>query len=119
MADKSNDKVSKSTATNKKLGRGLGVAPDEPVCPVCLDLGFREKLHEVVGLEEVSKNPQVEKGAPRVVDCSAGCRYSLEPFYNPTSDGRFCYMLVRSERDPEAVVNHYWFPPEWIEKAKK
>ena len=89
--------------------------PDEKCCPVCLELGFREGMHEVKGLVEIAMNPQVDKGAPRVVDCTAGCRFTLEPYFNPKSDGRFCYMVIRSERNPDSVVNHYWFKPEWID----
>jgi hypothetical protein len=92
-------------------------SPDKRLCPVCLALGFRESLHRVEGLVEVSRNPQAEKGAPRVADCTGGCRYTLEPYFNPKRDGTFCYMVVRSERNPEAVVNHYWFRPDWIAPA--
>jgi hypothetical protein len=101
------------------MGKGMGVAPDEPFCPVCLEKGFKEKLNRVIGLIEIAPNPQVEKGAPRVVDCTGGCRYGLEPYFNPRSDGRFCYMVIRSERDPESVVNHYWFDLGWIGPAIK
>ena len=90
------------------------ILADEKCCPVCLKLAFRESLHRVEGLIEISRNPQVEKGAPRVCDCSAGCRYTLEPYFNPKSDGTFCYMVIRSERNPDSVVDHYWFKPEWI-----
>lgn len=102
----------------ESLGRGMGTTADQPLCPVCLELGFREKLHEVAGLPVVAPNPQVAKGAPRVVDCGGGCRYSLEPYFNPRSDGTFCYILVRSERNQSAIVNHFWFHPDWIEKSK-
>jgi|WetSurMetagenome_2_1015567.scaffolds.fasta_scaffold1530521_1 hypothetical protein len=102
----------------ESLGRGMGFTSDEPVCPVCFELGFKEKLHEVKGLPVVAPNPQVSKGAPRVVDCSAGCRFSLEPYFNPKSDGSFCYILVKSKRNETAIVNHYWFHPEWIEKSE-
>jgi hypothetical protein len=115
MTDKKPDETAASSSPAPgKPGRGLGYVPEEPVCPVCLDLGFREELHEVRGLEMVSRNPQVEKGAPRVIDCTGGCRFSLEPYFNPMSDGRFCYMVIRSERNPESVVNHYWLKTEWI-----
>ena len=112
--DKPGDIAQGSSQTTKRAGRGLGVVPSEPYCPVCLELGFNEKLHAVEGLVEICRNPQAEKGIPRVMDCDGGCRYTLEPFFNPMSDGRFCYMVIRSERNPEAVVNHYWFKPEWI-----
>lgn len=88
--------------------------PDEQLCPVCLAMNFRETLHRVEGLVIIAKNPQAEKGAPRVVDCTGGCRFDLEPFFNPKSNGTFSYMLIRSERNPDAVVNHYWFHPDWI-----
>ncbi|MFH1675508.1 MAG: hypothetical protein ABIC40_00685 [bacterium] len=87
---------------------------DEQCCPICLEKGFREALHKVEGLIEIAHNPQAEKGAPRVVDCTGGCRYGLEPYFNPKSNGTFCFMLMRSERNPDAVVNHYWFHPTWI-----
>ncbi|MCK4721207.1 hypothetical protein KAU08_11125 [bacterium] len=104
----------KDKKVKTSLGRGLGYAPEEPYCPVCLELGFREKLHNVEGLPVIAPNPQAIKGAPRVVDCVAGCRYSLEPYYNPRSDGTFCYILIKSERNINAIVNHYWFHPDWI-----
>jgi len=88
-------------------------------CPICHALGFEETLHRVEGLVEVAKNPQVEKGAPRVVDCSGGCRFSLEPHFNPKSNGTFSYMTISSERNPDAVVNHYWFHPDWIKDPVK
>ncbi len=88
--------------------------PDERCCPVCLELGSRESMHRVEGLIEISSNPQEAKGAPRVFDCTANCRFTLEPYFNPKSDGRFCYMVIRSERNPDSVVDHYWFKPDWI-----
>lgn len=100
------------------LGRGMGYAPEESVCPVCLELGHREKLHEAKGLPVIAPNPQEAKGAPRVVDCEAGCRFSLEPYFNPRSDGTFCYICIKSERNSKAIVNHYWFHPDWIEKSE-
>ena len=115
MTDEKNAKSGESPASDKKsVGRGLGEVPDEPWCPICLAEGFREKLHRVEGLPVIARNPQADKGAPRVVDCTGGCRFTLEPYYNPMSDGRFCYMVVRSERNPNAVVNHYWFKLDWI-----
>jgi hypothetical protein len=87
-------------------------------CPICKALGKNETLKEITGLEEVSRNPQAEKGIPRVVDCTAGCRYGLEPYFSPKGNGTYSYMLLRSERNPEAVVNHYWFDPACIERAK-
>ena len=96
------------------LGKSMGVLVEDPGCPVCDELGFTEQLYEVTGLELVAKNPQVAKGAARVVDCTGGCRYGLEPYYNPRADGSFCYMLLKSERNPAAIVNHYWFKPEFI-----
>jgi hypothetical protein len=114
----SNDNAAKTdeaeSKKKKKVGRGLGEVPDEPWCPVCLETGHKEELHRVEGLVRIARNPQADKGAPRVIDCTGGCRYTLEPYYNPKSDGRFCYMVVRSERNPDAVVNHYWFKLEWI-----
>ncbi len=101
-------------AKKRRVGRGLGEVPEEPYCPVCLELGFKEELFEVTGLVVVAPNPQAEKGAPRVIDCTGGCRFSLEPYFNPMSDGRFCYMVLDSKRNPGAVVNHYWFKAEWI-----
>jgi len=77
-------------------------------------LGHRETLREVTGLIEISPNPQAEKGVPRVVDCTGGCRFDLEPYFSPKSNGTYCYMLIRSERNPDAVVNHYWFLPSCI-----
>jgi hypothetical protein len=87
-------------------------------CPVCQEKGKQETLKEVAGLIDIAPNPQAEKGIPRVVDCSAGCRFDLEPYFNPKSNGTYCYMLIRSERNPEAVVNHYWFHPTCVERAK-
>jgi hypothetical protein len=112
--DKKDEAKNQDQKGKKKLGKVLGFAVDEPFCPVCADLDHKETLHAVKDLEQIARNPQVDKGAPRVVDCSGGCRFGLEPFYNPRSDGTFCYMLLRSERNPEARVNHYWFKPEWI-----
>jgi len=115
MSDDSTQKTDETKAPKKrKTGRGLGEVPEEPWCPVCLALGHKEKLYEVTGIVEVARNPQAEKGAPRVIDCTGGCRYTLEPYFNPKSDKRFCYMVVRSERDPDAVVNHYWLKLDWI-----
>jgi hypothetical protein len=87
-------------------------------CPVCQELGKQETLKEVTGLIDIAPNPQAAKGIPRVVDCTAGCRFDLEPYFNPKSNGTYCYMLIRSERNPEAVVNHYWFHPSCIQKTK-
>jgi hypothetical protein len=95
-------------------------APPENIdchCPVCKALGHEETLKEVSGLLEISPNPQAMKGVPRVVDCSAGCRFDLEPYFSPKSNGTFSYMLIRSERNPNAVVNHYWFHPSCIKHA--
>ncbi len=113
VASQQSDKAGSKKKT-KSLGKGMGVIVEEPYCPICAELGFREELHEVEGLVEVAANPQVKKGAPRVFDCAAGCRYGLEPYYNRRSDGSFCYMVLRSERNPDSVVNHYWFKPEFI-----
>jgi hypothetical protein len=87
-------------------------------CPVCKALGKQETLHEVTGLIEISPNPQAGKGIPRVIDCTAGCRFDLEPYFSPKANGTYCYMLIRSERNPEAVVNHFWFLPSCIGKPK-
>ena len=108
----------KGTIKKTKLGKSMGWLVEEPFCPVCDELGFREELHEVTGLEEVAKNPQAAKGAPRVIDCIGGCRFGLEPYYNPKSDGSFCYMLLNSKRAPELIVNHYWYKPDFIKRAK-
>lgn len=88
-------------------------------CPVCKPLGYEESLFAVEGLIQIAPNPQAEKGAPRVVDCTGGCRFSLEPYFNPKSNGCFSYMLIRSERKPDAIVNHYWFHPSCIAPPKK
>ncbi len=117
--DKKEESKKPKTKARKALGKVLGFAVDEPFCPICADLGFKETLHVVEGLEQISRNPQADKGAPRVVDCTAKCRFDLEPYYNPKSDGTFCYMLIRSERNPGAIVNHYWFKPEWIKEPIK
>jgi hypothetical protein len=86
-------------------------------CPVCKALGHDETLKEVAGLVEISPNPQAMKGVPRVVDCTGGCRFDLEPYFSPKSNGTFSYMLIRSERNPDAVVNHYWFHPSCINRG--
>ena len=85
-------------------------------CPVCKALGKQETLLEVGELVEISPNPQAGKGIPRVVDCTAGCRFDLEPYFSPKTNGTYCYMLIRSERNPDAVVNHFWFHPSCIGK---
>jgi len=116
MTEEKTDELKKSEkAPGKSRGKVLGQNVDGPFCPICAELGFQETLHVVEGLEQISRNPQVDKGAPRVVDCTGKCRFSVEPYYNPRSDGTFCYMLLRSERNPGAIVNHYWFKPEWIQ----
>lgn len=112
--NKTDETIGKSPAKGEKLGKGMGIVVTEPFCHVCSEQGHKEKLYRVEGLPEVAANPQAAKGAPRVVDCTGGCRYGLEPYFNPRSDGSFCYMLLRSSRNPEALVNHYWFKPEWI-----
>lgn len=118
MSEERTKKPEDVKSTQKKSpGKGIGYTVEGPYCPVCKDLGFEEKMHAVTGIPVVAKNPQEEKGAPRVVDCDGGCRYSLEPYFNPKSDGTFCYMLIRSERDSGKRVNHYWFKPEWIGEA--
>jgi len=115
MSEDKSESTPKAAPDKKiKLGKSMGFVITEPFCPICDELGHKEELHEVVGLEEVSVNPQAAKGAARVVDCTGGCRYGLEPYYNPRSDSSFCYMLLRSERNPGAIVNHYWFKPEFI-----
>ena len=79
----------KGKLKKSRLGKSMGILVEEPGCPVCDELGFSENMLEITGLEEVANNPQAKKGAPRVVDCSAGCRYGLEPYYNPKSNGSF------------------------------
>ena len=115
MSEEDKEKSSSGSHVRKtKLGKVMGWLVEDPYCPVCDELGYKEELHEVTGLEDIARNPQSDKGAPRVVDCTGGCRYSLEPFYNKRADGSFCYMLISSERSPGMIVNHYWFKPDFI-----
>jgi len=89
----------------------------DDLCPVCKELGYNETLYEVKGLIEIAPNPNAQRGIPRVVDCTGGCRFSLEPYFGPKSNGSYAYMLIRSVRNPDAVVNHFWFHPSCIKKS--
>ncbi|HEX9745682.1 MAG TPA: hypothetical protein VGB30_09665 [bacterium] len=80
-------------------------------CPACYAVGEKVNLKIVEGIQQLAENPAQLAGAPRVIECDKGCRYTLEPYWGRKKKVLFCYMCILSETNPAATCNHHFVDP--------
>ena len=82
--------------------------PDGRWCPACIKIGKQVKLKPVEGIVQLAENPAQLDGAPRVIECEQGCRFTLEPYWGRKKKVQFCYICILSETNPAATCNHHF-----------
>lgn len=87
----------------------------EIFCPACHGVGKKVKLRFVETKLQMAENPAQLEGAPRLVECPNGCRFTLEPYFKKKKKVLFCYVCILSDTNPGATCNHHWIHPGYVE----